>query len=588
MEGVNVLKITLYKSKFDWNETVEKINSLLQEENPQNKVYSEFDQFEIANWDEKTKDTKIFVKPFLKKKTKRPVRWQILLNSLISKNSNQDIVDFMPNEILTFDSLILLKQNSSINSNVYFFAFGQSYHDMYDFVDFDFGIDFGERTIKKEDVITKNVNFFQQNKLKEITNYRRNNFAFAKASESYSSISGRPQDTTRFGTTINCGTGVSLNIASSEAEFEKNICTLIPNIDELITRGRVLNEFPRLEILKDGEKINILDVLLLNAIIDPIDTSINSVDLSLFFEFKNTVVMLDEIPTVNLFIKSQKNKTKTSLYNEEDSYIGTIKNFLINYAVNDINLVMIEIIDSDSISQSFELKRVLHGEVDDNGTHYLLQNGNWGTFNREYFDLLNSYLDEIEVKLNSLHPESLNFQGDEESYIQAVYNHDPNMYKILHKKFIKPTNPAFVVKGNGIELADLFNVSTNELIAVKKGIKTALSLYSLEQSMMSINSINHLPSFNLTDIQNVLNLNEINELKYARRTSVIWMLPLNSSNNEPVSDITHTRNVQSETFDLKQLGSILLKNKLVEWAEFSKDNKLRPTIYMECPHDESK
>ncbi len=54
---------------------------------------------------------------------------------------------------------------------------------------------------------------------------------------------------------------------------------------------------------------------------------------------------------------------------------------------------------------------ILHAEVEmEDGKKYLLQNGEWGYFNREFFDLLNDHLNEIEIRYNTLTPTGLVFK----------------------------------------------------------------------------------------------------------------------------------------------------------------------------------
>ncbi len=45
---------------------------------------------------------------------------------------------------------------------MYIIPFGQAYHDINNLIYYDFGIDSAERAIKNEDIVNKNVNFFQQ------------------------------------------------------------------------------------------------------------------------------------------------------------------------------------------------------------------------------------------------------------------------------------------------------------------------------------------------------------------------------------------------------------------------------------------
>lgn len=579
------MRIIIYKSKYNWNETIEAIDSeMINEDDPIENIYYSLNEFSITNSTENnSQELSLIIKPFFKRKSKDALPWQVFIKQLVESNE-KSIDQFMPESSYTFDSIILMKQPGSLNDNVYLITFGQAYHDIYEIIDFEFGIDFAEKSISNENVITKNVNFFQQNRLKEVTNYRRNSVDFARPTESYTSISGHPDNLERYGKTIHCSLGVSFLVPNRVNEFSSKVCNLIHDIDELTSTEQILNPFPRLKIVREYEKISILDQLLLNSLINTEENEISTVDLSRLIEIQNYIFFLDEMIEVNLFIKSSKAQTKRSLNDENESYISSIEDFINSHEITDINLIKIEIIDNQGESKEMNLKDIIHAEVLDEDKQYLLQNGKWGTFNDEFFDILNSYLDEIEVKQNFL-SNNIEFKKTEEEFIFQFQRVNNLKYKVLHKHFIQPNNQNFVVKGNGIELADLYCSERNELITVKKGVNTSLSLYSLEQSMLAMNSLNHVKSYDFTGILSIITEAELEKLRFSDKNSIIWMLPIKASDSTPVSDITHTNSVLSNTFDLKDLGSVLLKNKLVEWAQFSLENRLKPTIYLECPID---
>lgn len=581
------MRTIIYKSKYSWTETIKILESSdieVVDEYYENNYYS-VNQFVIGSSNENDK-LKLTIKPFFKKRRKDALEWQRLLEELVKSNDNS-LNDFMPERSYTFDSIVIMKQPGTLNNNVYLITFGQAYHDINELIDHDFGIDFAERTISSDNVTTKNVNFFQQSRLKEITNYRRNNADFARPTESYTSISGYPEDKKRYGKKIHCSLGVSFLVPSTLEDFKSRMCELINDIDEIISTDILVNPFPRLKVIKSESIITNLDKLLLMSLIDTNNSNIVNVDLSRLIEIQNFIFYLDEMNQINLFIKGDKNNTKTSISNSE-SYQEFMKRFLLNNEIEDINNVQIEIIDSEENSKQLKLKTVLHAEVKDQEKDYLLQNGNWGTFNQEYFDLLNKYLDQIEIKNNLLKSTDIEFNKTEEDYIEKFQNFNSEDFRKLHKQFITPKNENFVVKGNGIELADLYSKSKNELFAVKKGVNTSLSLYSLEQSILAMNAIQYFSSYDFSNILSVLDAEELQNIRFADRNSIIWMLPLKKSDNSPVDNKEHTEKVISEAFDLKGLGSVLLKNKLVEWAIYSIENRLRPTIYMECPVDISK
>ncbi|MCG7331863.1 DUF6119 family protein [Salinicoccus roseus] len=577
------MKITIYKSKYNWIRTLEELSSHNYEpENDTTIIENEYYKFLDLTMEDED-NFKIIAKPLLKRKERKTLDWQLLLQRMVREEDSLE--NFMPPVSYTFDAIIVLKQLGVSEGSVYLIPFGQAYHNIDEVIDIDFGIDFAERTIRNDNVTIKNVSFFHQNRLKEITNYRRNNADFARPTESYASISGTPNDISRYGKTIHCSLGVSLNIPTEPKKFKDKLISLVIDIDELMLRGSIINTFPRLKVLKDKEKISILDALLLNSLINTDETDISIVDFSRLIEFQSHIILLDEMPSISLYIRGAKISSIKSIDQSEEDYISFVGRYLQENSIIDVNRVMLEIVDHNGDRDTIQLKRILHAEVNDNGTHYLLQNGYWGTYNDEFFDLLNNYLEEINVEQNSLSSKQITFESTEEKYMEELLNNEPECYEMLHKHFIKPINENFLVKGSGVELADLYNREENELITVKKGVKTSLSLYSLEQSMIAMNALNYMESYDFSDIEKVLTENEVKNLRKSNKNSLIWLLPIKNSDYNPIDNSQHTLNVQNKKFNLKQLGSVLLKNKLAEWALFSLENRLTPFIYMETPID---
>lgn len=93
---------------------------------------------------------------------------------------------------------------------------------------------------------------------------------------------------------------------------------------------------------------------------------------------------------------------------------------------------------------------------------------------------MNDYLNEIEIRYNILIFIGLVFKEGEEGYIKEIVGRLLEEYLMLYKKFIKLINKNFIVKGNGIELVDLYNIKNKEFFMIKRGINIFLFFYSLE------------------------------------------------------------------------------------------------------------
>ncbi|HCW9091012.1 TPA: TIGR04141 family sporadically distributed protein, partial [Staphylococcus aureus] len=225
------------------------------------------DNYELLNDKELVSDSnelKLISKVYIRKKDKKLLDWQLLIKNVYLDTEEDD--NLFSESGHHFDAILFLKEDTTLQNNVYIIPFGQAYHDINNLIDYDFGIDFAERAIKNEDIVNKNVNFFQQNRLKEIVNYRRNSVDYVRPSESYISVQGHPQNPQIFGKTMTCGTSISLRVPNRKQQFIDKISVIIKEINAIINLPQKISEFPRIVTLKDLNKIEVLDTLLLKKL----------------------------------------------------------------------------------------------------------------------------------------------------------------------------------------------------------------------------------------------------------------------------------------------------------------------------------
>ncbi|MFW2643057.1 TIGR04141 family sporadically distributed protein, partial [Staphylococcus aureus] len=100
--------------------------------------------------------------------------------------------------------------------------------------------------------------------------------------------------------------------------------------------------------LKDLNKIEVLDTLLLKKLSNSSTTENISIDISRFLELSNMILLLDDMLDVNIYINSFKNNTLETFdaTDPEVDYITEIGDYLLKYDVNSINDVRIEVIDN--------------------------------------------------------------------------------------------------------------------------------------------------------------------------------------------------------------------------------------------------
>lgn len=103
---------------------------------------------------------------------------------------------------------------------------------------------------------------------------------------------------------------------------------------------------------------------------------------------------------------------------------------------------------------------------------------------------------------------------------------------------------------------------------------------------MKINIYKSIYNFQETNTNFLENLESLNDIQRSTNFSIVWILPISSIDNMPIKDMVHTSNVINKNFQLTNLGSVLLKNKLVEWSLYLKDQRINPIIYMETPTED--
>jgi len=373
-----------------------------------------------------------------------------------------------------------------------------------------------------------------------MTNYRRNSSNLSKPTESYISVKGNPSDTKRYGKTILCSKGVTFNISYKSSDISTRLCQLILDIEEIIKYGLVLNKFPRIKIERDEKKIQELWKLLLAKIKED---DVSDINLSQYYEKDNKLIFLDQVDKLELYLKGHKLDTGTDFTEYENTYIEQIVSFIRKFEIKDLNDIKVNVID-DNGKQIINLTKLLLVELKSDNKNYILQDGQWGTFNSEFLELLNSSLEDIEVKFHAFDNVE-EYKNDEDGYIDKIIEKGNGNFKKLHKSFVKSKNDSFRMLGQGIELADIIDVDSNELFTVKMGLDSAISMYSLEQNMLSTSALIHSDTFEFKEIINVLNEQEFKNLKETRNNSLLWVLPF-THEGDPFKDKTHSNNVKQK------------------------------------------
>lgn len=613
------MKVTIYRSKYNWKDTLSRLNlTEYSNQNVEIGSYYALSSFEIAQPDSFHDGalTKLTVLPIAKKKKRMSTSQQNTLDGFVNKY-NSDYANFSPEKGGNLDTILLVKQAVDDQKNVYLIPFGQGFRKVEEVADSSFGIDFAEREVRETDVITKHVNFFGQDKTQAITNYRRTSRDVALPSEAYTSITAHPSRIDMYGNSIVCALGVSLNVKSTAKEgFEKGLCEVVRNIDDLMHSKTLLSKFPRIQFIKDKLSINSLNIKLTNMIknrqvsLKPIQVEVPdtlgnknfwnfepSISLLSFANISNIVVFLEEMTDLKLFIKGSKKKTQVTIPQfEKYDVLSQIGDILQKNSSSSIEEVILECADVAGNTEKYKVKQFISAEIVNNEKPYVLQNGRWGTLNSEFFSLIDTSLKDIEVKCNE-QKFNVDFgineidnvsKGSEEDYMNALKITQGKNLKKIHKHFAKPNSKNFIYRGPGVELADMYDSEENELLTMKNGESTATTLYSLEQSMLGLSIVNNPTSYDNTEIQIALGSTKLDKVLNARNNGIIWIFPVKDSNGKSRFNNDRTLKIQNNSFDLRQLGSILVKAKLSEWSQYVNETHQKPVIHMVTPRDMSR
>ncbi|MDN8702190.1 TIGR04141 family sporadically distributed protein, partial [Staphylococcus aureus] len=93
---------------------------------------------------------------------------------------------------------------------------------------------------------------------------------------------------------------ISLRVPNRKQQFIDKIIVIIKEINAIINLPQKISEFPRIVTLKDLNKIEVLDTLLLKKLSNSSTTENISIDISRFLELSNMILLLDDMLDVNI------------------------------------------------------------------------------------------------------------------------------------------------------------------------------------------------------------------------------------------------------------------------------------------------
>ncbi|MFW3612294.1 DUF6119 family protein [Staphylococcus caprae] len=441
------------------------------------------------------------------------------------------------------------------DGNIFAAAFGNSYTIMPAFCDEEFGMNFAERQINNDNYMGKKVNYYLQNKKREISTFEKDLLDLPLSNQSYREIEGMPLNNKLFGKSISCSNKVKFKIKGKNfSEKLEHMLRIVQEVPSVLHQRIINKNIPR---MKPVSKKNIEMIEELNNFTNQ-NLKENCVDVNFsgIAEIDNSykIIGIEDL-SIYLYKRYKKNNYE---FNTLEDVIDVIVNegfrfedFKVSF--NDEKKDLLEFLD---ITINYE-----------NQT-YVLTNKNWYYFNDSYVTLLENQLDKIPICLNDDKLQTNNMIRNEENYLNTLSQ--KQNYQILHKKLI--------TKGSTkIEIADLYDVEKNALLTVKMGLQSKDTIYSLQQSIIAISALKNLGEYNCKTIENsgvnIKNLKETNE--YA----IIWAL-IKSDNKNKTTAKTYLDSYNNNDFELKTIGSMLIKIKLVEWYNIAENYKMNPKIYI--------
>lgn len=508
-------------------------------------------------------------------------------------------------EILSFFSIEEnFEQNKQINAvilvetaeSIYFVPMGQAYSVIEKVSDIDFGLNFGEKVMRTNDVLLKGVSFIQRNKMRGVTNYRKGQSEFPQASESYISVQGKPADENIFGKNISCGIAIdfSKNFSINDNIQIHKFVNLFNEIDAAMKLPSNKSTFPRVSRIKKKDPLSkTLDKALLNKIKNKEN------NLQIYFDLNKIQLIGNSIEIIdNQGIKAYISRNQKATLKEINADSEDISNFIREHKdiIKTIDDIKINVIDENnlSIKSGENLKSFIHSEIRYENQDYILENGYWCYFNKRFSELLQKQLEEINDKVvevncgyskDYLYENSGELSG-EGGYIEELCKNEDKIK--LHKRFIN-------FSGTNVEIADIYDGVQDELLAIKRGTNTSTSLYSFEQSILSMQALANQGEFKVyEELEKYNNRNKYNdEKKYpyltndqlkkitqCRNASVLWLI---DDSVKYIYDQLINGNV-----DLNKFKSLLLKLKILDWYSFTREHLYTPKLYFALDRGEKR
>lgn len=482
-----------------------------------------------------------------------------------------------------YNAIIMVRTNESI----YLLPKGRAFWVVEKLADLDFGLNFAEKAIETKEIVMKSVSYVQRNKMRGIMNYKKDQNEFPQASESYFYVSGKPVSEMIYGASIDCGTGVTFpkNYELNDKDRINDFCQLFNEVDVTLSLNNRKSTIPRLHKVSKKEKLHSqLNNKLLSSFISNSTDAEVAINISRIQVVDNSLNILTNEQNLSIYVLGKKKETEEKISLTGSEVIKYIKNK--SEIISNVDQISFVLYDDagQPIKKNLSFNQVIYAEIELNEKVYVLDNGNWGYFNKKFYELLDEKLIEIDSILDFNNEYSISYK----SYERGEFSGEGGYIEELVKNtdLIKLHKRNLSVSGATIEVADIYNKKTNELLAVKRGTDASTAMYSFEQSLLSIQVLTNKSEFKVksellkyndrkkyNDAKKYPNIREgmVEKVIDCKNASVLWLI------DEKPKYIFE--GVKSHNFRLCQLNSIMLKLKIVDWYSFTKESGYNPKLY---------
>ncbi|MBP0019925.1 MAG: TIGR04141 family sporadically distributed protein [Cyanobacteria bacterium SBLK] len=392
----------------------------------------------------------------------------------------------------------------------YAISLGKAHFYLTDFCDPDFGLNLAERIVDKDNIKITNSKYYKSAKSKRITTYRQGNPLIFNSGESVHYIKGKTIDTEMWGSTVNFGKSVHLNIAIDPLDLP----TLIKNIENTLNQP-IRTNLPKVDIIKDKNTIQHLDRILAKAILKIEENREISIEE---FTISGIEFIFSENNQYSLYLKGKSQEKVLLTELSIKSLIEFVKSKNIDIE-KEINNLKVTVHNEHGRNYTKPLKFYL--DFIEESERYCLIDGVWHKFNQSYIKFLKEEVDKIELDYDPHF--NISSQIKEGEFNQSRQD---DGYLNLDTK-TKPLNGYLK-----IEIADLYK--ENVLFFVKRGTPKSFG-YAIDQSLNTVKILQN-NSFRLTSkgerkkIKGIclwLIYNKINEIeKLSEIKSIIFHMKL--------------------------------------------------------------